>query len=153
MSTDPGRQWDVVIRPRRTASLAYAVAFVIAAAGITVGVLSKVAGTGAYYRPADQVALAGLALVIAAAVLLLARPRLRVGPAGIAVRNLLGERLIPWNEVVDVSFPKRWARVDIADYEYVPVLAIQSFDRERAVAAMETVRTLMARYRPDISRS
>ena len=153
MSTDPGGQWDVVIRPRRTAFLAYAVAFVISAAGIIVGVLSKVAGTGAYYRPADQVALTGLALVIAAAVLLLARPRLRVGPAGIAVRNLLGERLIPWNEVVDVSFPKRWARVDIAHYEYVPVLAIQSFDRERAVAAMETVRTLMARYRPDISRS
>ena len=158
MSTEPGaldQQWDVVLRPRRTAYLAYAVAFVIATAGVIVGVLSKVAGTGAYYRPADQVSLAGLAIIIAAAVLLLTRPRLRVGPAGLAVRNLLGYRLIPWAEVVDVSFPKkaRWARVDIAHYEYVPVLAIQSFDREHAVTAMETVRTLMARYRPDISRS
>ena len=156
MSTEPGTrdpQWDVVLRPHRTAYLAYGIAAVIAIAGIVVGVLSKVAGTGAYYRPADQVSLAGLALIIAAAVLLLTRPRLRVGAAGVAVRNLLGYRLIPWNEVVDVSFPKgaRWARVDIAHYEYVPVLAIQSFDRERAVAAMETVRTLMARYRPDIT--
>ena len=41
--------------------------------------------------------------------------------------------------------------MDIAHYEYVPVLAIQSFDRERAVAAMETVRTLMVRYRPDVT--
>ena len=51
-----------------------------------------------------------------------------------------------------MSFPKgaRWARVDIAHYEYVPVLAIQSFDRV-AVAAMETVRTLMVRYRPDVT--
>ena len=68
---------------------------------------------------------------------------------------MLGYRLIPWDEVVDVSFPPgaRWARVDIADYEYVPILAIQSVDRERAVAAMDTVRALMARYRPDVNQS
>jgi len=93
--------------------------------------------------------MAGLAAVLAGAVLLLIRPRLRVGAMGLAVRNVLGYRLIPWDEVVDVSFPlgKRWARVDLAYNEYVPVLAIQSFDRERAVAAMDTVRELMDRYR------
>ena len=62
---------------------------------------------------------------------------------------------IPFDTAISpsYSFPKgaRWARVDIAHYEYVPVLAIQSFDRERAVAAMETVRTLMVRYRPDVT--
>ena len=70
----------------------------------------------------------------ASAVLLLALPRVRVGPAGIAVRNVVLERLVPWNEVVDVSFPEgsRWARVDIAAYEYVPVLAIQAVDASAA---------------------
>ena len=72
--------------------------------------------------------------------LLFARPRLRVGAAGIAVRNLLGDKLIPWTDVVDVSFPQgaRWARVDLPDDEYIPPMAIQAVDKDRAVEAMDT---------------
>lgn len=148
MSTDG--HWDVVLRPRLLPFLAYATAAVIAAAGVTFGLLLTVGSTGAVLRPADQVAIASLGIILAAAVLLLTRPRLRIGPAGLDVRNVLGYRLIPWSDVVDVSFhaKARWARVDLAADEYVPVLAIQSVDRDRAVAAMQTVRTLMARYRP-----
>ncbi len=80
MSTDSGHQWDVVLRPRLTAYFAYAAAFVVAAAGITVGLLLKIKSTGAYFRTADQVSMAVLGLILAAAILLLARPRLRVGP-------------------------------------------------------------------------
>jgi hypothetical protein len=85
-------------------------------------------------------------------VLLFARPALRVGAAGVSVRNLLTYRLIPWGDVVDVSFPQgaRWARVDLPDDEYVPVMAIQAVDKDRAVEAMDTVRSLLARYRPDL---
>lgn len=140
--------WDLTVRPRLTSLLACVAAAVIAIAGIVVAILNNRA-SGAYVRPADQVAMAGLALLIAGAVLLLTRPRLKVGPAGLAVRNVLGYRTVPWPEVVDVSFPpgKRWARVDLDYDEYVPVLAIQVNDRERAVEAMDTVRTLMDRYR------
>lgn len=65
------------------------------------------------------------------------------------MRNLLTYRLIGWSDVVDVSFHPgaRWARVDLPDDEYVPVLAIQAVDKERAVEAMETVRGLLARYK------
>lgn len=58
-------------------------------------------------------------------------------------------RLIGWADVVGVSFHPgaRWARVDLPDDEYVPVLAIQAVDKERAVEAMETVRKLLARYK------
>ncbi len=154
MSRSTG-EWDVVLRPRLTPLFAYIVAFVIATASIVVGFLFNLRYTGAIIQPADQVAVASLGLIIAAAVLLLALPRVRVGPAGIAVRNLVLERLVPWNEVVDVSFPEgsRWARVDIAHYEYVPVVAIQAVDGERAVDAMDTLRSLMVKYRPDLSRS
>ena len=105
------------------------------------------------FQTADQVALALLGLVLAGAVLLLARPRLRVGPAGLSVRNLLGDRLIPWSEAVGVSFPvgSRWARVDLPDDEYVPVMAIQAVDKDRAVDAMDTVRRLLKVYRPDLA--
>jgi hypothetical protein len=98
------------------------------------------------------VAMALLGLVIAGVVLLFARPRLRVGPSGLSVRNLLGDRLIQWSDTVGVSFPagSRWARIDLPDDEYVPVMAIQAVDKDRAVEAMDTVRSLLVRYRPDL---
>jgi PH (Pleckstrin Homology) domain-containing protein len=78
---------------------------------------------------------------------------LRVGAAGISVRNLFGDKLIPWTDVVDVSFPlgARWARVDLPDDEYIPAMAIQAVDKERAVEAMDSVRDLLVRYRPDLN--
>ena len=147
----PNRQvWDVELRPHRTPLFVYTAAFLIAAAHIVVGLLLKIRSSGVIFHTSDQVAIAILGLVIAGAVLLFARPRLRVGPAGLSVRNLLGYRLIPWEDVVGVSFPagRRWARVDLPDDEYVPLMAIQSVDKERAVAAMDRVRELVSRYRP-----
>jgi Bacterial PH domain len=144
--------WDVQVRPRLTPYFAYAAAFVIAAAHIAVGMLLKIKSSGVVFQTADQVAIGALGLVIAGFVLLLARPRLRVGVAGLSVRNLLGDRLVPWPDVVGVSFPAgaRWARIDLPDDEYIPLMAIQAVDKDRAVDAMDTVRTLLSRYRPDL---
>jgi hypothetical protein len=145
--------WDIEIRPHLTPYFAYAAAALIAAAGVILGVLLKISSTGVIFQTADQVAIAVLGVIIAGAVLLFARPRLRVGAAGVAVRNLFTYRLIPWTDVVGVSFPRgaRWARVDLPDDEYIPVMAIQAVDKERAVDAMDRVRDLLVRYRPDIS--
>ena len=41
--------------------------------------------------------------------------------------------------------------VDLPDDEYIPVMAIQAVDKDRAVDAMDSVRALLARYRPDLS--
>jgi hypothetical protein len=130
----------------------YITAFLIAAAHIVVGLLLKIKSSGVIFHTSDQVAIAVLGLVIAGGVLLFARPRLRAGPAGLSVRNLFGYRLIPWADVVGVSFPagRRWARIDLPDDEYIPVMAIQAVDKDRAVEAMDTVRSLLARYRPDL---
>ena len=144
--------WDVEFRPRLVPRVALAVAALIATIGIVVAVINNRA-SGANWRGVDQVAIGGLALVLAGAIAyVLTRPRLRVGAAGLEVRNVLDDRVIPWSQVVDFSFPagKRWARVELEAYEYVPVLAVQSADRDRAVEAMDTVRALMARYRPDL---
>ena len=145
--------WDVEIKPHLTPYFAYGVAALIAVTGVVLGLLLKIASTGVIFQTADQVAFAVLGVVIGGAVLLFARPRLRVGPSGIAVRNLFGYRLIGWSNVVDVSFPRgaRWARVDLPDDEYIPAMAIQAVDGERAVDAMNRVRDLLARYRPDIN--
>ena len=145
--------WDLEVKPHLTPYFAYTAAFVIAAAHIAVGFLLKVGSSGVIFQTADQIAIALLGIIIGALVLLFARPRLRVGASGLAVRNLLGYRLIPWSDVVGVSFPQgaRWARVDLPDDEYVPVMAIQSVDKDRAVDAMNEVRALVSKYRPDVS--
>jgi hypothetical protein len=144
--------WDVEVRPHLTPYFAYAAAFVIATALTAVGLLLKIKSSGVIFQTADQVAIAALGFVLAGLVLLFVRPRLRVGAAGLSVRNLLGDRLVPWSHVVGVSFPAgaRWARIDLPDDEYIPLMAIQAVDKDRAVDAMDTVRTLMVRYRPDL---
>lgn len=145
--------WDLQVKPHLTPYFVYAAAFLIAAAHIAVGFLLKVGSSGVLFRTADQVGIALVGVVIASCVLLLARPRLRVGRAGISVRNALAYKLIPWSDVVDVSFPPgaRWARVDLPDDEYTPVMAIQAVDKERAVAAMDRVRELMRRYKNEVN--
>jgi len=145
--------WDLEVRPHLTPYFAYGAAALILAAHVTVGALLKISSTGVVFQTADQVAIALLGVVIACVVLLFARPRLRVGAPGVAVRNLFGYRLIPWPDVVGVTFPRgaRWARVDLPDDEYIPVMAIQAVDKERAIDAMDRVRGLLVRYRPDLS--
>jgi hypothetical protein len=127
---------DLEVRPHLTPYFAYAAAFLIAAAHITVGFLLKIRSSGVIFQTADQVAIGLLGVIIGGLVLMFARPRLRVGPDGLSLRNLLGYRLIPWSEVD----------------EYIPLMAIQSVDKERAVDAMDAVRRLFARYRPDVNR-
>ena len=150
--TVPG--YDLEVKPHLTPYFAYAAAFLIAAAHIAVGFLLKIGSSGVIFRTADQVAIGLLGVIIGCLVLLFARPRLRVGPDGLAVRNLLAYRLIPWSDVIDVSFPRgaRWARVDLPDDEYIPLMAIQSVDKERAVDAMDRVRALLVQYRREVNR-
>ncbi|MHA7651926.1 PH domain-containing protein [Mycobacterium sp. ML4] len=153
MTAGPERdEWDLVCRPHLTPLFAYVAAFLILAAHIAVGLVLKTGSTGVVFQTADQVAMVVLGVILAGLALLFTRPRLRVGAAGLSVRNLLGDKLIAWSDVVGVSFPlgSRWARVDLPDDEYVPVMAIQAVDKERAVKAMDDVRRQLAAYRPDL---
>ncbi|MDT5090077.1 MAG: hypothetical protein QOG47_2784 [Mycobacterium sp.] len=154
MTAKPDREnWDAQLRPHLTPYVAYAVAVVLVVAHLVIGLLLKIGSTGVIFQTSDQIAMAVLGVILAGLALLFTRPRLRVGAAGLSVRNVLGDRLVPWNDIVGVSFPvgARWARIDLPDDEYVPLLAIQSVDKDRAVAAMDTVRSLLARYRPDLA--
>jgi len=151
--TTPAAQWDLQVRPKRIQYVAYGAAAVIVVVHIAVGALLKVGATGVIFQTADQVAMAILGFILAGLVLLLTRPRLRAGAAGISVRNVLGDKLIPWPDVAGVSFPvgARWARIDLPDDEYVPAMAIQAVDKTHAVEAMDTLRAVLVRYRPDLS--
>ncbi|EHI13437.1 PH domain-containing protein [Mycolicibacterium thermoresistibile] len=142
-------RWDIEVRPRMTPRFAYVAAAIMVAVNVVLAILLPVKPTGVIYRTADQVAFVLLGLVLGGAILLFTRPRLRVGPPGVAVRNLFGYRVLPWSEVIDVSLHPgaRWARVDLPDDEYVPAMAIQLVDKEHAADAMERVRERVAYYK------
>src|SRR3712207_7274356 len=53
-----------------------------------IAALLRTSDTGVYFRTADQVAMVLLGVLVAAGILLLARPRLRADARGIEVRNL-----------------------------------------------------------------
>ena len=87
-----------------------------------------------------------LGLLFAAGILLLARPRVRADADGVEVRNTGWPRYLPWELVRAVAFPDgaSWARLDLPDHEYLPVLAVQSADGLRAVEAIRALRALHA---------
>jgi hypothetical protein len=119
---------------------------VLVSAGVTL--LSGRASTGTPFGAPDRIALFGLGLVLAAGVLLLGRPALVADGRGLRVRNLGGEREVPWPLVRGVSVRGRslWASLDLVDDETLPLLAVQVLDGERAVATVRALRALQARY-------
>src|SRR5699024_10938641 len=96
------------------------------------------------------VSIAMIGVLLAVGVMLFTRPRMRVGPAGVAVRNIFGDRLIEWDLIERITFPAgaSWARIDLPDDEYIPVLAVPINDRGRSVDAVKAFRRLQAQYAP-----
>lgn len=147
---DSDAGWDLVVRPRRTSLYAIGIAVVLVIAFAVLGSLLRIADTGVHFRVWDQLSIALIGVLLACAALLLARPRLRVGSRGVTVRNMFGDKLIEWDLVHRITFPEgaSWARIDLPDDEYVPVLAIQINDRARSVEAVRDFRSLQAKYSP-----
>jgi hypothetical protein len=140
--------WELDVRPRKTARVAMAIAAGLVVLFIVVALLLRTSATGVYFGVTDQIAMVLLGFLLAGGVLLLTRPRLRAGASGVLVRNGFGEKSVPWDLVRGLSFPDgaSWARIELPDDEYIPVLAIQANDREHAVDATQRFRALCAKY-------
>lgn len=106
--------------------------------------------TGAAVTTVDQWSFVGVGLVISALALTMLRPRVRVNSEGVEVRNFLGTRFYPWDLVYGLSFPKgqRWARLELPDFEFVPLWAFQAKDKD-IVAKVNSFRELEDRYMPE----
>jgi hypothetical protein len=130
--------------PRKVRVIAIAVAVVFVVAFVAVGLLLRNWSTGVTFYVSDQVAMIGIGLVLAAASLWFARPRIRADRDGVEVRNMLGTSRYTWQEIESVSFPdgSPWARLELPDDEYLPILAVQAIDGEHAVTAMRELRRL-----------
>ncbi len=146
--TRTASEWDLEVRPHRAVLVSRIVAGVIAVLFILAGVLSGHSATGVNFRGDDQVAVIVFGLLLAAAVLMLTRPRVRVGERGVVVRNVLGDNAFQWKDILGVSIPdkKAWARLELAGDEYIPMMAIRVNDGDRAARAMDRFRELGAKY-------
>lgn len=131
-------------RPHKATVIAIAVAGVFVAVFVVVAILLRQSSTGVYFYASDQVAMAGIGLVLALGALWFARPRVRADRDGVEVRNMLGTHRYQWSDVTGVSFPdgSPWARLELPADEYVPILAVQAIDGEHAVTAMRELRRL-----------
>jgi hypothetical protein len=132
-------------RPHKARLLAIVGAAVLVLAFTVVALLLRRGSTGVTFYVSDQIAMVGIGVLLAAALLLVfARPRVRADAEGVEVRNVLGTHRYPWSLVEQITFPdgSPWARLVLPEDEYVPVVAIQAIDGEEAVAAMRELRRL-----------
>ncbi|WP_309501050.1 PH domain-containing protein [Saccharopolyspora gloriosae] len=134
----------VTVRPVKIRRVVIPVAIVLVVVFTVVAVLLRNTPTGVYFRISDQVAMAGLGVLLACGALLLARPRLHADLDGIEVRNIINTHHYSWDEVYAISFPDgaAWARLELAHDEYASVMAVQSTDGAHAVQAMRDLRDL-----------
>src|SRR6266567_467692 len=134
----------LVVRPHKVRRIAIPVAIALVVIFAVVAALLKSGSTGVEFGLSDQVSIAAIGFVLACGVLLFVRPRVVADADGVEVRNLLFGQRVPWSMIMAVSFPDGapWARLELPSDEYVPVVAIQAADGERAVAAIRELRAL-----------
>lgn len=141
-----GTRPPLVVRPHKVRQVVIPVAALLVVIFVVLAVTLNGASTGVHLGISDKVSLALVGVILAGAVLLPARSRVRADADGVEVRNLLFGRVVPWRDIRGVGFPDGapWARLELPQDEYVPVVAIQAMDGERAVTA---IRELRAWYR------
>ena len=139
-ATTTTKPWELEVTSQRLKIVA-ALAIIIVM-GVHIFMASVVASgnTGAAVTTIDQWAFVGIGLII-----------VRANEDGVEIRNFIGTRFYPWDVIYGLSFPKgeRWARLELPEFEFVPMWAFQSADGARVVTAVEQFRTLEDKYMPE----
>lgn len=143
----------VVVRPRVLTRVCWgiAAAIVVLFAGLAVALGGGPAGP-ARFLLADQIAFFLLGVLIALGPLSFTRARVVADAHGVRVRNLAGEKHVPWQVVRAVRLAEGtpWATLDLHDDETISLLAVQTGDGDSTVEAVLALRALLARSRlPD----
>jgi cytochrome c biogenesis protein CcdA len=138
--------------PRRMRLLLAAAAAVVVGVMVFVALgLKETANTVVTYRTADQVAVVGIGLVLAAGIVFLGRSRVDADAHAVRVRNVVVQHEVPWQAVRAVRFDRKsaWASLLLENGDEISLLAVQAADREHAVRAVEGLRELRAAARAD----
>jgi len=145
-------QDEIHVRPLRWRAYSLVAAGVLLVvftmAGLT---LSGTTANGGVLMFSDHLGMIGVGILLAGLVALLgARPKLDADEAGVRVRNGIGRYELPWTAVRSVRFNRGavWASLELINDDVVPVMAIQSLDKQRAVVAVKALRELLAQHTP-----
>jgi Bacterial PH domain len=141
----------VVFRPRKLRVVAWiaAVAVVVVFSAVSTGLHGSTGDGPGVFQRGDQFAMIGLGVLLALGVLLFARPRVIADENGVRVRNIIGGYELPWEVVRSIRFNRgaSWASLELEDDDVVSVMAVQSNDKEYAIAAVRSLRTLLEAHR------
>jgi Bacterial PH domain len=136
--------------PHRMRLICAVVAAVVVVVMLVVALFLRHESTGVVsFGSADQFAMAGIGLVLGAGILCLGRSKVDADAQGIRVQNVIGRYELPWAVVDAVRFERKspWASLRLVTGEEMSVIAIQAVDGERAVAAVDGLRALLAAAR------
>lgn len=127
-------------RPRSVRWVAYGLALLIVVTMVALAVLVPET-----WGIVDRILAVGLGLLVAAALHLLARPRLVATEEGVTVVNSIRTHILSWAEVVDVRMPvgEPWPSADLSDGTTLAVMGIQSTDGQLAARNLEEFRALL----------
>lgn len=137
----------VTSRPLKLTRVCWGVVVLVMVVFTAVAVLLGGGPEGdAQFRLPDQIAMVLLGALVSCGVLSLTRARVTADAAGVRVRNVVGERLFPWQVIraVRLDDGASWASLDLQDDDTVALLGIQSNDGERAVDTVLALRRLLA---------
>ncbi|MBZ8177844.1 PH domain-containing protein [Corynebacterium poyangense] len=145
------KPWECDIRSPALKKLAWILVVLVLAVHLFMSLVVDVGTTGEALTFLDKWAFLGVGVVLAVlAYLAFSRPRVRANEDGVQVRNIIGTRFYPWSVIYGLRFPEgsRMALLELPDFEYVPLWAIQSADGKKALAAVREFRDLEAKYLP-----
>jgi hypothetical protein len=141
----------VKARPIRTARIAWTTSATVLLVFIVTAFVMKRYNAGAFFDDKDQAGTIVVGVIVALLLIMPTYPRLVADEDSIRLRSFLGNyRTIPWDVVVDVRFPRkvRFAQLVLAGDETLAIYAVQRWDRDQAVQAMDELRSLFAVTHP-----
>lgn len=150
--TTTTKPWSLVVTSSFLKKVAWVAVVVVMAVHIFMGQVVDVDFTGAAVTFIDTLAFPLIGIIISVALFIgLTRARVRANEDGVEVRNFIGTRFYPWAVIYGMSFPKgnSVARLELPDFEYVPMWAFQSRDGESVVRAVAQFRELENKYMPE----
>lgn len=148
---DTSDEWELDFRSPFLKKLAWVLVVLILIVHIFMAIVVQVGDTGVTVTLSDQAAFIGIGLIFAFVALSLLRPRVRLNSAGVEVRNIVNAQFYPWEIVYGLSFPTtaKMARLELPDFEFVPMMALNIYDKKLIATRVEAFRGMEDKYMPD----
>ncbi len=135
--------------PRRARAVAVVLGLLVVITMVVLAVILPNTGAVAFHAY-DRALTVGTGLLIGFVLWRYSRISAVPDEQGLVVRNLIYTTRLSWPQIVSVQFGggAPWARLDLADGESLPVMAVQRADGPRAEQEARRLATLVALHSP-----